>query len=150
MPTPPKDPSQRSRRNKTGTEATLPAQTATRGPELPEGEWQEETKRWWNDLRDSPMAALYTPMDWHQALDLARLRDAWVRGPSAKGYALVQKASIGLGLDNADRRRNGWRMPVVPAAPMAMPDLPKSDLSKRPRRVRDTRSILRTVAGGKR
>src|SRR4051794_9934667 len=120
MPTPLKPEGQRQRRNKTGTEAELPVQEASRGVELPEGDWHADVVRWWADLRDSPVSALYTKLDWWQALDLAKLRNLWERNPSAKGYALIEKASIGLGLDNADRRRNGWRMPVTPAKPEAV------------------------------
>lgn len=154
MPTPLKDPAQRARRNKTGTEATLPPQTAARAPDLPEraaeDPWHPSVVEWWSVLSDSPISRLYTALDWQQALDLAQIRQMWAKAPSAKLYAMIQKASIGLGLDNADRRRNGWKMPVSPKAPEQLPALPQPERAARPRRVRDTRSVLRSVAGGKR
>lgn len=153
MPTPLKDPSTRARRNRTGTEATLPVQTAVRGPDLPDrpadDPWHPSVVEWWTVLRDSPVAVLYTALDWQQALDLAHIRQMWAKAPSAKLYALIQKASIGLGLDNADRRRNGWKMTVQPAKPAAV-DLPEPVKTARPRRVSDPRKVLRSVAGGKR
>lgn len=152
MPTPLKPEGQRARRNKTGTESILPPQTAARGPDLPErpaeDPWLPAVVEWWDVLRDSPVAALYTKLDWQQALDLAHIRQMWAKAPTAKLYALIQKAGVGLGLDNADRRRNGWKMSVTPAAPVVAPALPQPPKTARPRRV-DPRKVLRTVQGGR-
>ena len=55
MPARLKDPSLRARRNKTGTEATLQPQVATRAPDLPAGEWHR--------------AALLTDIVWARLLE---------------------------------------------------------------------------------
>lgn len=152
MPTPLKPEGQRARRNKTGSEAILATAKAIPGPELPERPepgWHPQVVEWWEALRRSPMAARYAEMDWHQALDLAKVRDMWERAPSAKLLAMVQKLAIGLGLDNADRRRNGWKMPVeqhmAMAEPLAKPDPPLGAK----RRLRDPRRVLRAVSSGR-
>ncbi len=153
MPTPLKPEGQRARRNRTGTEAALAAQTAGSPPALPDrllgDPWHPSVVALWETLTSSPIAALYTPLDWLQVLDTLPLRQMYAKAPSVKLFQTIQKASIGLGLDNADRRRNGWKATVAPRPPAVVDPLPQPEKRPTPRRIRDTRSILRTVRGGR-
>lgn len=153
MPTPLKPEGQRIRRNKTGTEATMPPQVAGKPPALParpaDDPWHPDVVEFWTTLSESPIAQLYTALDWLQLRDTLPLRQMYAKAPSAKLYQIIAKASIGLGLDNADRRRNGWKGGVTPRPPEVKP-LPAADKPNKPRRIRDTRSILHAVQGGKR
>lgn len=154
MPTPLKPDGQRARRNKTPTAASLPPQAAGKPPTLPErpadDPWHPSVVTFWETLTTSSIAQLYTALDWLQALDLLPLRQMYAKAPSVKLFQTIQKASIGLGLDNADRRRNGWKTTVTPRPPAAVDPLPGPEKRTAPRRIRDTRSILHSVQGGRR
>lgn len=150
MPGPqPKDPAVRARRNKPASSAVLPAAPAVRGPDLPAGhEWHQRVQDWWAALREHPVATRYTALDWQQALDVAELRQLYATAPTGRLFALIQQASVGLGLSEADRRRNGWGMQVTPQVPAEAPPLPAAPRRPVPRRM-DPRRVLRTVQGGK-
>jgi hypothetical protein len=63
---PPKHPSLRRRNNKAATRAILSADHDIEAPPLPDAagaDWHELTKRWWADLRASPMATEYIDSD---------------------------------------------------------------------------------------
>lgn len=150
MPGPaPKDPELRARRNKPASSAVLPPAAAVRGPDLPaDHAWHQRVQDWWVALREHPVATRYTSLDWQQALDVAELRQLYATGPSGRLFALIQSASVGLGLSEADRRRNGWGMQTTPATPAEAPALPEPARRPSPRRM-DPRKVLRAVAGGR-
>lgn len=124
MPGPaPKDPSTRSRRNKTSTARMLHAVPAAdvEAPPLPPlevdgapAEWHPMTAEWWADVWASPMAPEYDSSDLHGLYLLARLVDASWRTTSATGLkdllGEIRLQRQCFGLTPIDRRRLQWEI----------------------------------------
>jgi hypothetical protein len=113
MPTNPKDPSVRQRRNKTSTNATLKADPDIEVPGLPKrGGWHEQTVAWWADVWASPMAPEYDDSDKHGLFALAVLVDDFWTAKSARERkelaAEMRQQSQRFGLSPIDRRRLQW------------------------------------------
>lgn len=116
MPGPvPKDPSARSRRNKTSTRATLSSDGIPEAerPEIPERPWWHPMARqWWESVWASPMASEYVEAD-HEALYrlLLLVHDFWIaETPSdrIKVSAEIRLQQVNFGLTPYDRRRLEW------------------------------------------
>ncbi len=110
----PKDPSTRSRRNKTSTNATLKADAAIVAPELPPYEWHPMTLAWWRDLWASPMAPEYDESDRHGLFKLAMLQNDFWTAATAKerkeASAEIRLQEQRFGLSPIDRRRLQWEI----------------------------------------
>src|SRR4051794_8205178 len=96
MPTPPKPPELRQRRNKASTAATMDDKPSPRRFRLPASlpqyrepdpelgialPWHPQTVAWWKRLRRSPMASQYLEADLDGLLILAELMDRFNRAP---------------------------------------------------------------------
>ena len=115
MPGPaPKDPSTRTRRNKTSTNATLKADAAIVAPELPSYAWHSMTLAWWADIWSSPMAPEFDDSDRHGLFQLAMLVNDFWMAESAKERkelaAEIRQQGQRFGLSPIDRRRLQWEI----------------------------------------
>lgn len=119
----PKDPAVRQRTNIVSTRATLPTAQAIAAPPLPErpadNGWHVLVVEWWKDIWASPQATRWTATEKHQAYIVATLLDEFYRAPNVRLAAELRTWEAGLGLDEMDRRRLQWEMPIAPpeAAP---------------------------------
>jgi len=144
----PKAPALRQRRNVTSTRAALPSAHAIAAPDLPKGrEWHALVAEWWADVWRSPQASRWTATEKHQAYVVAALLDEFHREPSVRLSAEIRSWQAGLGLDEMDRRRLQWEMPIEPATPArvarpASTATPKRTASK----TGDPRKRLRVIA----
>lgn len=67
---------ERNNRNpRTFPDTWLVADGKIRGPELPAGDWSEETKEFWNWLRGSAQAMLFQESDWHMMKSAIRIHN---------------------------------------------------------------------------
>src|SRR5688572_18902518 len=118
MPPLPKPPSQRQRRNRTSTAATLTGETRPilAVPDLPargRRKWHPFTLSWWEDVRSSPMVPEYLQSDLHGLYLLADLVDQYWRASDARKSTTMLAAEIRqqgqrFGLSPMDRRRLQW------------------------------------------
>ena len=92
---PPKDPSQRARRNRAPEFRVLTADPVDQ-PALPtvDEEWPERTRQWWSMWADSPLAAEFTSTDWSELLDTALLHARYWRKPSEASTAVAGELRI--------------------------------------------------------
>lgn len=60
--------------------ATITDDGEVRGPDLPAGDWPEQTRALYESLRRSPMAQTWLDVDWYALHDLAILHRAYVEG----------------------------------------------------------------------
>ena len=113
MGPPQKPPGQRRRRNKPEPKVTLPAPDAEREiPELPVTEAMEFTRRWWETVWRSPMAAMWDPSDELAIVRMAVLVDQVARGDiEGKALAEIRQLEDRYGLSPLARRRIGWELP---------------------------------------
>lgn len=149
MPGPaPKNPSTRTRRNKTSTNATLKADAAIIAPELPEYGWHVMTVRWWADIWSSPMAPEFDDSDRHGLFQLAMLvNDFWMADKPRDRRDLaaeIRQQGQRFGLSPIDRRRLQWE---IEKAEDAKAKGSKRAVGKTPatKTKGDTRSILHSV-----
>lgn len=63
---------ERERRNLSDRFVEAPSFGGSPAPEPKEG-WSPEARRWWSSLTSSPMASMYTSMDWETAIRAADL-----------------------------------------------------------------------------
>lgn len=116
MPTMPKPPATRQRRNRSSTAATLKRVPGLKAPDLPERErgWHELTRTWWADVWASPMAPEYDDSDRHGLFMLADLVDAYWQEESPRGRAVlageIRLQRQCFGLTPIDRRRLQWEV----------------------------------------
>jgi hypothetical protein len=115
----PKPAEQRRRQNRLPVEAELPAEGYSGPfPALPasytDGErvkFSARTRSWYSTWAHSPMAAVFTDVEWSRLQRLAALVDIYGRRPLTKGLAgeiRLQEAS--LGGSPLDRRRMGLKI----------------------------------------
>ena len=112
----PKEPGVRQRRNRHSTAATLAAVEPLEIPDLPargRRRWHRFTLAWWDDVRESPMAAEYLQADLHGLFRLALLVDEFNRTPSVKTAAEIRQQEMRFGLSPIDRRRLQWTVQRV-------------------------------------
>lgn len=142
---PPKDPSVRSRRNKTTTRATLSAETKVKAPTLPTGvRWNTHTRAWWRDIWASPMAAEWTDSERHELFMLAVLVNAFWDDPgNLKLAAEIRMQRQCFGLTAVDRRRLQWEIEKVEGAKKKPP--PRK-ATKAPTKKADPRRHLSAVS----
>jgi hypothetical protein len=76
----PKDPSQLHRRNALPPVTELEVDGQLRGPDLPDRDWPQETRDWWEGWRTSAQAATFIKTDWKFLLDTAMLHAEFWRG----------------------------------------------------------------------
>lgn len=144
----PKDPAVRQRRNAVTTRAALPTARAITAPDLPKGrEWHQLVVEWWADVWRSPQATRWTATEKHQAYVVAALLDEFYRAPSVRLSAEIRSWEAGLGLDEMDRRRLQWEMPIEPAT-RARPARQAADPAPKraPVKTADPRKRFRVVA----
>lgn len=115
MPGPaPKPSDQRRRRNKPEPKVTLPPGDSGREvPPLPFlDEASDFTKRWWETVWRSPMAAMWDPSD---ALVLARMaqlvQQVSLGDGSPQVLSEIRQLEDRMGLSPLARRRIGWELP---------------------------------------
>jgi len=92
MPTAPKHPSTRARRNRSTTAAVLQAAADAKPPALPDRDdgWHPQTVAWWTDLWASPMAGEFLASDVHGLLMVAALVDDYWRKPTPAKLAEIR------------------------------------------------------------
>jgi hypothetical protein len=121
VPTMPKHPGARARRNKSSTAATLTTREAKdiEVPDLPrspdgEGDWHEMAAAMWADLWDSPMSAEYDDSDVHQMFILLRLVNQFWTTNSTSGMkelaAEIRLTGQQFGVNPLARRRLEWQI----------------------------------------
>jgi hypothetical protein len=123
MPTMPKHPGARARRNKSSTAAMLTTREAedVEVPDLPvhtkadEGvDWHENAKAMWTDLWSSPMSSEYDDSDIHQMFILLRLVDQFWSTNSTSGMkelaAEIRLTGQQFGVNPLARRRLEWQI----------------------------------------
>lgn len=116
MPGPaPKDPSARTRRNKTSTAATIAINPKLKAPPLPDSyDWHPMTEQWWADIWASPMAPEYVTSDRNGMFRVAMLVNDFWTADSSKTRAEVQirleKADADFGTNPMARRRLQWEV----------------------------------------
>ena len=103
----------------------------TRGPELPDGDWPDQTRRWWHTWRTSPQAQLFEDTDWSFLLDTALLHAAFIMGEVKLGAELRLRVGK-LGATPEDRARLHVTIATTPVEPMRETDQP----GRRDRRAR--------------
>lgn len=114
----PKDPTLRQRRNKMTTAAKLAPVERLEMPDLPargRRQWHPFTLAWWEDVRESPMAAEYVKADLHGLFVLADLVDQYWKKPAVKLAAEIRQQRQCFGLTPIDRRRLQWEIQRVEA-----------------------------------
>ena len=94
---PPKDPSQRRRRNKYPPTTVVTADGKTYGPELPEThEWPEQTLKWWQTWRTCAQASTFTDTDWSFLIDTAVLHaEFWLGNRLVAAELRLRAAKFG-------------------------------------------------------
>jgi hypothetical protein len=147
----PKNPDTRVRRNRATTADQLPAAPAVAKPSLPDppagsSAWHPIAAEWWTDLWESPQASRYTAMHKHRAYLALHTLHLFYSNPTERLGQRVEVALEGLGFSENDLRRLQWNVPV---APPAAATASKEPAKRAPRRVRDPRSVLRSIAGGR-
>jgi hypothetical protein len=123
VPTMPKHPGARARRNKSSTAAMLTTREAEdiEVPDLPahpraaDGiDWHANAMAMWTDLWSSPMAAEYDDSDVHQMFILLRLVDRFWSTDSMTGMkdlaAEIRLSGQRFGISPLDRRRLEWQI----------------------------------------
>lgn len=122
MPGPPaKHPDVRRRRNKKETAAELEKPDEPQGPELPKAyvvgrtehgpvtrNFDDRTRRWWNQLRRSPHASAYQDVHWEWLLLLAPLFDRWVSYGDLDAFKELRLQAPPFGLRPADANKLDW------------------------------------------
>lgn len=114
MPTLPKDPTIRQRKNRSSSRALLPAEDKPRqrAPVLdkhPSGEeWHRMTRRFWRDLWSSPVRFEILRVDEYALFFLTVLMDQFFKKPSIRLAAEIRMHRQAFGLTPLDRRRLEW------------------------------------------
>ena len=109
----PKPPELRRRRNKAATASTLSTE-AVQAPALPNGISCQETRRWWEVIWASPMAAQWLDSDAEPLLRLALLVDQFWQVPTKELAAEIAKHEARFGLTPLDRMRLQWKLEAAP------------------------------------
>lgn len=113
MPAQPKPPGQRRRRNIGQSQwKQLPAEGRKgTAPELPDLDWLDDTREWWETIWASPMATVWQPADVDALVRLARLRDADARGEgSVTALSQITALEDRFGLSPKARRALQWEI----------------------------------------
>jgi len=113
MPAQPKPPGQRRRRNAGQSQwRQLPAEGRSgAAPDLPDLDWLDETREWWETIWASPMATAWQPADVDALVRLARMRDADARGEgSTTALAQITALEDRFGLSPKARRALQWEI----------------------------------------
>lgn len=77
-----------------------------RGPDLPPGEWPEQTVDWWDELRRSPLAQKWTELDWSHLRDTALIhRKLWQGDLSQAAELRLRMAKVGATVEDRLRLR---------------------------------------------
>lgn len=82
-------------------------------PKLPTKKpvWRKATKDWWDQVWDSPMAALYLEADVDSLIRLAYLKDDWARGYlPITALAHIMRLEDAFGLSPKGRRALQWEV----------------------------------------
>lgn len=133
----PKPRATRQRRNRTTTEAVLPARETPRknAPQLQPRDriWHPMTRAWWKVVWHSPMAVEFLRADIHGLYRLAVLVDGFWLNPTKELAAEIRLQQAAYGLTPIDRRRLQWEVERVEKgrrrpAPTAQPDDPRERL----------------------
>jgi|SRR3990172_2842588 len=112
----PKPPELRQRTNKAATAATLTAESV-QVPSLPNGVSCQETRRWWEVIWASPMAAQWLTSDAEPLLRLALLVDQFWQVPTKELAGEIAKHEARFGLTPLDRMRLQWKLEAAPEKP---------------------------------
>jgi hypothetical protein len=124
-----KPPESRQRRNRPHLTLLPTPEPESPVPVLPLDRcWRDDTIRWWLAVWESPVAAMWGPVDVPAVEQLAHLLDRWFGevedGGDSSGRlsAEIRQRQDQLGLTPAARARLGWELPVmsdtiVPAIP---------------------------------
>ena len=102
---PPKDPSERRRRNVTEPLQIVKSDGLSHGPELPDSiDWPDATIAWWETWRTCAQASTFTETDWSFLLDTAILHMEFWDGNRAMAPELRLRAAK-FGATPEDRAR---------------------------------------------
>lgn len=119
---PPKPPEQRRRRNVSSTKRELPVASGRKAPPVPIRGHLAKTRKWWQVVWASPMAAEWLDADVLALERLCMLVERMYRGDlpvAAMGPMLRLEES--LGLTPLARRRLEWKTPATDAPDVAAP-----------------------------
>jgi hypothetical protein len=108
-----KPPNQRRRRNAGQSQwRDLPAEGRKgEAPKLPDAEWLDSTREWWERIWASPMATIWIDGDLDSLIRLARLRDEFARGDlPISGLSAIQQLEDRFGLSPKSRRALQWEI----------------------------------------
>jgi len=73
-------------------------------PELPDGDWHPQTRRWWAMWGESPLSEDFTATDWSELLDTAVLHSLFWAGESRHAAELRLRVAK-FGATPEDRAR---------------------------------------------
>lgn len=118
---PPKDPSQRRRRNIDPIPTTVVELDGLMyGPELPEKYfWHEQTLIWWDTWRKSPNAQTFTSTDWDFLLDTALIHTQFWNGENVAAELRLRCAKYGATPEDRLRLRLQIGNKAEPASTVA-------------------------------
>lgn len=118
---PPKDPSQRARRNKDAVQLRVVEIQPAKKPDLPEFDvevkrdgdmvmvpfvWPAATRDWWAMLDMHPLAGEFIETDWSYLMDTARIHAAfWLGRLDAAGELRLREAKYGFTPEDRARLR---------------------------------------------
>ena len=106
---PPKDPSQRRRRNADPIPRKTLSEPPAEYPPLPNATgYLPQTRKWYRTWATSPQAARFQATDWQRLAMLAPLVDQFHTDPKASLFEVIARAESGLGATEADRLRLRW------------------------------------------
>lgn len=112
---------------------TLTDDGELRGPELPDLDWPERTRAWWDGMRRSPLAKTFSGTDWDFLLDTAVLHAEFWDGNLSVAAELRLRVSK-FGVTPEDRAR--LRLQIEEPAPAQVPATPAARKSAAARRSR--------------
>lgn len=120
MPTAPKPPGQRVRRNKDQREWVTLDGSKRKPPTLPTKKpaWLKSTREWWKHLWASPMSSVYSEADLDSLFRLARLKDLEARGElKISALSALQTLEDRFGLSPKARQMLQWQVPKQTGKP---------------------------------
>lgn len=143
MGPPPKDPSQRRRRNADTIERKRLDDQPRSHPPLPGADnYLPQTISWYETWANSPQASRFLATDWQRLHMLAPLVDAYWMQPDKQIMSEIRLNEASLGATEADRLRLRWD--IAPPEKPSIAKTPSKDPAQEDRRAQ----AMRLVIGG--
>jgi hypothetical protein len=140
---PPKDPSERRRRNEDNVpRKEIPATPPDSYPPLPNADrYSEATQTWYQTWANAPQANRFLSTDWQRLHMLAPLVELYYFEPDKSIMAEIRLNEAALGATEADRLRLRWDI-EVPKPDMASKPMAAAQMKQRQNR---RANVLRLV-----